>query len=249
MMRLSLGIALVAPLLVGAQERRLLVGSDPKQVMTAFFDALAAERWTDAARLLDPARLERQRRQILRSMRRPPSHPEPTVEEIMRREPKMPRAVAEYQVEQYKQHAARPQSAYIQDLYGVKDTTELKELPVAELGGRWLEAQDFRTHVRRSRMSTPDCEQLPDSVWRMLAPKWVVLGAIEQGDTAYVLHKQTTRGSLSGGPTVTTLLRRSGEWLIEPDDMLERGFGAMSVYVDCKGVSGQAPGRRAPPPG
>ena len=84
---------------LGAQSARPTEGT-PEIVMQAFLDAVAEERWELAATYLDLAPLEQLRRDILRSARRRMQRPEITADDLMKANPGMPRAVAEYQATQ-----------------------------------------------------------------------------------------------------------------------------------------------------
>ena len=61
------------------------------EVASAFFRAIAQQRWRDAVRYLDPTGLEPYRQQVVAAARRPPHVT--TVEELLRGDPDMPRAV------------------------------------------------------------------------------------------------------------------------------------------------------------
>src|SRR5690348_11738600 len=71
----------------------------PAAVVDSFFRATQQQRWRDAARLMDLEAFGDLRDQSVRFMRHPPSVHRITPEEMMKYDPRMPRAVAEYEAE------------------------------------------------------------------------------------------------------------------------------------------------------
>ena len=91
-MKRWVGILLLASARVGAAQ------ANPEDVVRAFFKAEEEERWQDAAALLDQSYVVGMQRNIVHGFRNRSSIHKLTVEELMRADSTMPRAVAEYQL-------------------------------------------------------------------------------------------------------------------------------------------------------
>ena len=137
--------------------------ASPGDVALAFFAAERDGRWLDAARLLDLKAVEAQRTRSVANARRaqPPFHL--TVEQLLRHDPSMPRAVAEYQVKQ-SEAVFRDFNPLSQEYADVSTADSLAALPIDVAGARWLEARDPRWQIRKQSHSIPaECVQPPDS--------------------------------------------------------------------------------------
>lgn len=208
----------------------------PPDVMRAFFDAVAHERWVEAAAMLDLELLERGRRQQMEWRRHPPPDNPPTVEELMRHDPEMPRAVAEYQIAQAERFKSTAGEMLSFEYANVRDTTMLVRMSALELGARWLEAQDSRYQMRRSAELAPDCADKLDTILSSVPapPPREVLGAVGRGDTVFVLHRDSTSAGDAEsvmpffGTSVATLVLRRGGWRIVPQMTLLREVGSVS---------------------
>ena len=88
-MKRWVGILLLASARVGAAQ------ANPEDVVRAFFKAEEEERWQDAAALLDQSYVVGMQRNIVHGFRNRSSIHKLTVEELMRADSTMPRAVAE----------------------------------------------------------------------------------------------------------------------------------------------------------
>jgi hypothetical protein len=98
-------------------------------VSAAFLDAVTAQRWGDAASSLDLVRLDSSRKERVRAARfRPPPM---TVEQLLRTNPGMPRAVAAYEAKQMAKE--RRSINYLRREFGVGDPDSLLALPIAAL--------------------------------------------------------------------------------------------------------------------
>lgn len=200
----------------------------PEAVARAYFAALQAQHWSEAAALTDPAEVQRFRRQrieMARAARRPASL---TVEELRRMDPQMPECVARYQVEQAQRYASRVEERMRGLLPGAETPGELEALPPGELLARSLRAADPRVQAEEAmRMEAEVRPALrdslarvtPDSLSRLLpSAQRTVVGSVRQGDTlAYVVfrwvygpEKEPWHTRMQVLPTV----RRGGVWRV-----------------------------------
>jgi hypothetical protein len=236
-----------------AGQSTALRGSGPADVARSFFAALADQRFLEAAQLADLTALERRRQQALRFMRRPPqAPPRMTVEDWMKRDPDMPRVVAEYQIAQMEKsmQAAERNGPWDYDFARINDSTEFKNLSITELGARWLEARDERYQMQSMSASfmPPGCT-LEQLVAALPKPLRSVLGVVEVADTAWVLYRNSGadgRGDIMG-PSVLLMRRSEGVWRIRTNDFMFRGASGGSgslAAVSCQPIDTT---RRRPP--
>jgi hypothetical protein len=139
--------------------------ASPADVAREFFAAERDARWLDAARMLDLKSFEAQRAQSVANARRTrDAHPfHLTVDEILRHDPSMPRAVAEYQVKQAEQ-SFRDFNPLADEYADVPTADSLAALPVDLAAARWLEAKDPRWVMKREARSSGECAQVYDSL-------------------------------------------------------------------------------------
>jgi hypothetical protein len=159
----------------------------PENVAKAFFNAVAAGRWSEAAGYVDLDSFERFRQQMLGS-EQSQSIAKWTADSLIKREPDMPRAVAEYQVAQIRKHFNDSSEALRYEFANVGTNSELAALSPIEAAARMIEAQDIRYKIRLSHETTrcvapyrpamPNAEVSPDQI----------LGTIVRDSMAYVLH-------------------------------------------------------------
>ena len=225
-----------------AQQR--VAPADPMAVMAAFMDDLAHERWVQAAGYLDLTALEAQRKAQLRFFREPPQPHELTVDEFMRSDPEMPRAVAEYHVARAKTHPMDLADALSLEFAGVRDTATFASLAPLYLGALWLEAQSSGYQLRRSlRENAAVCASMDTTeILKTLHPEppRQILGAVIRGDTAFVLHRDTTEHydaeTLAYGLQVAALRRINNQWRILPSERALGGRSGMSFV--CGAIEG-----------
>jgi len=245
-------------ILVGAIASPVLAQSrpaTPEEVVRDFFKAEQEGRWLDAARLLDLKRFESIRRSFIpvdNAWRAPRLV---TAEEMMKEQPDMPRAAAEYQVKKMREAYSYSQFDYLsRDFARVASIDSLRALPVDEAAARWLEAKgpQWRMELgRRASMLQPElqCPELPDSIRAAIAkelstPSPKILGITTSSDSVrYAVIAPVFWGSGKGGqfeppegefnlsPPTLTLRKVSGAWKIIPklDMPGPDGFGGMAV--------------------
>lgn len=137
--------------------------ASPADIARQFFSAERDGRWLDAARLLDLKAVEVQRTRSVANARRvqPPFHL--TVEQLLRHDPSMPRAVAEYQVKQ-SETVFRDYNPLSDEYADVTTADSLAALPIDVAGARWLEARDPRWQIKKHPEPIPaECAPPSDS--------------------------------------------------------------------------------------
>jgi hypothetical protein len=115
--------------------------ASPTEVAAAFFKAVTEERWRDAARELDLAAFDRFRRERIAAERLSPRRQwVVTADDLLRRDPDMPRAVAEYQAKKIEESARETVSWTERDFANVSGIDSLAALSAEEAAARWLQA-------------------------------------------------------------------------------------------------------------
>jgi hypothetical protein len=244
--------------------------STPALVVDSFSRATRDGRWSEAARFVEAEWVVRERDEMVQQLRRPSPIRIVTADQLMRSDPEMPRAVAEYQVQAARKHIGDfdpLQSAYAR----VASVDELARLTPTEAAARYLEARDMRwqLHLAIERERRRGCA-LEDSVFTALEHKRPgatrILGAVIDDSIAYVLHEELPapedsartrrrtaraaraatagRGEFVPPPQLTTLRLRAGEWRILPG--LDWSNGVAFASVQCERSPLGA--RRATPP-
>lgn len=213
-------------------------------VSTAFFKAIEASDWKAAAGFLDLAELERERQSAAEGARRQRTMAPLTVEQLMRMDPEMPRAVAEYQV---KRMNRSPQSrSYLEHDFGIADPDSLLALPIEDVAARWLEAHDQRAMYREALRVSGSCPAtLADT---LPAPEHRIIGTVVDDSTAYTLFSQRDPGDPgmppeihlgSFPPKILQLRQGRGAWWVVPGPDMR---GAMSMSVQCSTTVRKKPG-------
>ncbi len=184
--------------LVPPTRLRLAAPADaPQAVARAFFDALESERWIHAARLIDPTAVQRFHRERTRALAfRLPERMtvDEIVEQMIRRDPDMPREVAEYQARKTAEAMAERGSFLTFEFARVQSIEEVLRLSPVELTARRLEAKDPRYRFARSRQQArarfPD--RVPPEALDTNAPsvRHTITGSVAEGDSlAYVVYR------------------------------------------------------------
>ena len=240
---------LLALLLLLSPEQ-LLCQQKPEEVVRAFFGAEDQSRWLDAARMLDLNAFERIRKTTVQGVRHMKDYPPPTVESMMRMDPNMPRAVAEYQVKATQQQM-RDYDIIAEQFARVTSVDTLAALSVEDAAARWLEAKspEWRTELtwRHARGRTEiKCPGLTDSAARAIyiasakEPRAVIRGATpDTGSVSYVVidvdypritHRDSADLRYGPLPRALTLRRVEGAWKIEPAADLPDANGMGGSY-------------------
>ena len=247
---------------VSAARAQSSLGAAPTAVADSFFRAQEQGRWRDAARLMDLHTFRALRdREVsdVRKARFRAHHVTP--EELMRFDPKMPRAVAEYQAARSNEHIVR-NDWLLHDYADVPSADSLAALSVEDAAARWLEARDTRYMMRRAVATQSAQCNLPDSLKAELmdvsAPSYRTIGTVMADSLSYVLYTQDRSPEAAGdsvpprrvrmtsaeasyvmAPPVLTLRLLDGRWRIAPSfDMSNSGV----AMVACKA---RVPARKA----
>ncbi len=213
----------------------------PRQVAEAFFAAVAAEKWREAAAFLDLQSFDSYRKLQIANSRDDSPYPELKADDLMRREPKMPRAVAEYQIQQVQEMRNERGRWLSLEFARIADADALESLSTVDAAARWIEAQDYRYKMQLADAEAKSRGCNVPSVGAALVENWPphrIVGEVVNDSTSYVLHIDTWRGlpdsvdrpsPLPAGaedpdagkrewfepaPLVMQLRRVSGKWLI-----------------------------------
>ncbi|MEZ4586554.1 MAG: hypothetical protein R2909_09170 [Gemmatimonadales bacterium] len=190
----------------------------PEETARPFLDAVATRRWDQAARLLDQRAFEEVLDDFVSRAGRSDDRRLPTVEDLRRQDPSMPRDVAEWQIRQMREAEQRYADPTPFEFAGVRTVAELRRLSPREAAARWLEARDPRYAIRQQleamRCPTTSMEQIP-------VPDRRVLGAVLDGEgVAYAVYRENVE--FGGGPSaggdigVIELHRDRGAWVVIP---------------------------------
>ena len=203
------------------------VARTPQATATAFLDAVGAERWLDAARLLDLGAFEGYRQMQLRHYQSLRETRAITVEDLLRAKPDMPRAAAEYQVKEMNQFSFDRGRAIASEFARVTSVDSLGALSTAEAAARWLEASDER-HAVRELARRRGCP-VPGPGELKIAQRYVVASAVGRDSVAYVVLRERgemTRAEMFGSvPTLVRMIRVEGAWRIVPERGMARTVG------------------------
>src|SRR4051794_25622942 len=121
--------------------------SDPVALFHSALDALNAESWNVAAEHCDPVSLRAFKRQMLLQFTPPPLERTLTVELLMRNQPDMPRAVAEYQVAEHRKNWGEPSQRLAHELPGIASIDEVSTTDPSTLFASWLQGRSPRMQV------------------------------------------------------------------------------------------------------
>ena len=194
--------------------------SSPREAVNRFLTAWNERRWNEAAELMDVDQFDRFRQDFIARARRQPDGPLPTVEDLRRRNPDMPRDVAEYQIQQMQAGRRRSDDPTPFEFARVRSVASLRGLTSTEAAARWLESRDpaYSGRMQYEQAGCPvpgDLDQFPASNRRLI-------GIVNDGEaTAYALVKEDRAGDetpdyYGGDLTVIQLKERRGRWLVEP---------------------------------
>jgi hypothetical protein len=224
-------------------------------VVGAFFKAEDESRWLDAARMLDLKSFEPIQRNAITASRQRGTFRLATAEDLMKYDPDMPRAAAEYQVK--RMNELRSRDFVLDEFARVTSVDSLASLSTEQAAARWLEGQgpEWKTELssRDARTApTVDCPELSDSAKRAMIirdarmPRATILGETERSDSlryvvvgedygsVHIPDRTVNGGTLS--PHVIILVNVAGAWKIVPtlDIPRSNGLGGMAgVSIAC----------------
>jgi len=165
--------------------------------MRAFIDAFAAERFVEAAAFVDSASFDAWRRQRVDAARRQRAPSVVTAAQLMRIEPGLPRAVAEYQAKRANATARRHRvlDLLLRDFGGFRSVDDIARVGVREAAAAWLRAQHPKSvaerELRDARERCPPDSALVAEI-RALArvDSQSVVGAVLRDSLAFVVIQQ-----------------------------------------------------------
>ncbi len=236
--------ATVGMLITGIVFTARAPGTDAAAAQTvgaAFLKAKEAADWKAAAGFLDLDPLERERRNAVDMARQQREMPPLTVERLMRMDPEMPRAAAEYQIK--RMTAVRNFPNILEMQFGVGSADSLLALPIEIVAQRWLEVHDERWSYRLAMRMSNCAKAIPDTT-DMPHPAYHVLGTVVEDTLAYLLYEE--RGSYSrppdvmhwGSPEIIRLIRTRGTWWVLPS---EESSGGLVATSDCSMTTPKRP--------
>ncbi|HKN65934.1 MAG TPA: hypothetical protein VJW73_06635 [Gemmatimonadaceae bacterium] len=206
-------------------------------VSAAFFKAIVASDWKAAAGFLDLAALDRERQSAVEGARRQRTMPPMTVERLMRMDPEMPRAVAEYQVK--RMNRSRQSRNYLQSDFGIADPDSLLALPMEVVAARWLEAHDERAMYREALRASGSCPITPADT--APAQEYRIIGTVVDDSMAYTLFRPGDRGMVPQvqvglfPPRILQLRQDRGAWWVVPSPDMSSSM-AMSIQCASAGL-------------
>jgi len=194
---------------------------DAQAVVRRYFDHLRDEEWDLASRLMERSYLGLFRETTIKRLAESPKEPA-TVEAFLKRDATLPRAVAEYFVQQQARHSRRS----FPDVFpGVTSWDGLADLDDYSVFARHLEATDanarHRRHLDMLAQQHPEYKEQLTSM-RLHMGDWELVSGSEVADRAYVLFQSP--GALEGRvagyepvPHVVVLRRTEAGWRIAHD--------------------------------
>jgi len=213
------------------------VSQNPTAVAEAFFHAIAAAQWKEAAGYLDLDAFESFWHSQIEQARESRVGPPVTADRLMRSDTSMPRAVAEYEARRLNENRANDSRYLGHQFADITSVDSLAALTVLDAAARWLEARDIRYSMRRSIEAAKARGQcVPNVPADSLIPPQplrIVLGTIVRDTEAYVLNSGAepdlsrlppAMSWLAPPPNVLQLRRRGAAWrIIGARDMLGNG--------------------------
>ncbi|MFL5615951.1 MAG: hypothetical protein ACJ796_19965 [Gemmatimonadaceae bacterium] len=227
------GLAIAAALFTGRAASAQATDSSraaAQAVGLAYLNAIQAADWKAAAAFLDRATLDHYRLMQANAARQMHQPSTMTVDRLMKLDPKMPRAVAEWQVQRMNDHSH--QANFLEHEFGVTDPDSLAAMPMELVAQRWLERRDPRWAVRAALRASNCSTSVADSL--LPTPKFAVLGTVAKDGMAYLLYERDDDPAMiiddvrSRGPSMVVLHRRIDTWWVIP--RLEMGnVGGLSM--------------------
>jgi hypothetical protein len=201
-----------------------------EEVIRRGLAALHSRDWTAFAALMDPEEVESFRCDELdRYARLRPR--DPTLEDARKRDPAMPDAVAEYELEELRRFYNEWLPSELRRNYGVESLEELGSLSGFEMMAGHLRVTDPRVVLARVKAETPEkAASLPDDI----ELNWHVIGFVPEGDDlVHCVFRVIWTNRPPGGKElqraeVATARRRTNGWTLDYDVVL----GVDRVYSD-----------------
>jgi hypothetical protein len=156
---------------------------DPLELFRAAVEAINAEDWPAAVALVDPVSVRAFHRQLIEQFTPSEPRPMPTVDDLLRHSPEMPRAVAEHQVAEMRRRRD-PAELLAREFTKVRSVDELRALAPEEALAQWLEVRSLGGQIARMVAAGRAPAQALDAFRAGLLPRYnyVALGVVLDGD-------------------------------------------------------------------
>jgi hypothetical protein len=243
----AFGLVCVAALAGRAQSQKQ--PTTPGDVAKAFFEAAAAHKWRDAAGFVDLEAFETYRHQMVESARHPLKTPTITAAMLMKRDPDMPREVAEYQVRQFEKMRGDSSPWLSYEFADVKSLSDLAALSTIEAAARFIEAEDYSYKMREAaRRDTVGCRKLAKPVVMpdVRTEPDRILGVIVRDSDAYVLHESSDMQLMarardsSAAHQAQMTSKRVTEWYTMPPHVMQlRLIDGKWLILGAQGLLGE----------
>jgi hypothetical protein len=188
--------------------------TDPLGLFNAAVDAIDRQDWREVAALCDPASLAEFRNELL-ALVTPRQTPEASIRtiDLMRTDPSMPRAVAEWQAQRVREHQD-PDRRLREEIPSVDSRAKLESMTPPEVFAAWLEGRTIGNVVERAWERRQITRAAIDEILAAERPKivYVPLGWVPDGEAiGYVIYRQRAARS---HPQASMVRRHAnGAWL------------------------------------
>jgi hypothetical protein len=188
--------------------------TDPLVLFNAAVDAIDRQDWRAVAALCDPASLTEFRNELA-ALVAPRTTPEASVRtiDLMRTDPSMPRAVAEWQAQRVREHQD-PSRRLREETPSIESRAQLEAMFPADVFAAWLDGRSIGNVIERAWERRQVTRAAIDEILAGERPKvvYVALGWVPDGEAIrYVIYRQETPRS---HPQASKIRRQpDGTWL------------------------------------
>lgn len=188
--------------------------TDPLALFNAAVDAIDRQDWREVAALCDAASLSEFRDELI-ALVAPRPTPETSIRtiDLMRTDPSMPRAVAEWQAQRVREHQD-PERRLREEIPSIESRADLEAKTPAEVFAAWLDGRSIGNVVERAWERRQITRAAIDEILAGERPKvvYVPLGWVPDGEAIrYVVYRQQAARS---HPQASMIRRQSdGGWL------------------------------------
>lgn len=204
--------------------------ADSLDVFRTAVDAYRRESWRALAELCDPESLANFKSALLASFAPPPTHALPlTATELMKAVPGMPRSVAEYQVQRFRE-GSTPESRLQAALPAIPSIKALEAMKPVEVFAAWLATRSFRADVERAFERKQMTRAMANEVIAAGDGRgdFHVLGVVDDGqDARHVVYR---RGETERPETLMLRRQSNDTWLLVADRFLLHGDNDVFAY-------------------
>jgi hypothetical protein len=164
----------------------------PVEVVNAAFTALNCEDWAGLADLCDPVSLRAFKREVLDGFPEDEDGLWIDIDDLMEREPDMPREVAEYQLGRMNRYMD-PMYRLRSQVYAVRSIAELRDMEPGRVFARWLQARSPEHFPHDDEAEQPwELPELESLGKPTRAYRYTALGSVpDSAEIAYVVYRQS----------------------------------------------------------